>query len=94
MMRTCTSTPPAIRAGVLQRVSPDAAIRDRAQLLVQKVSAFGTALSLNQPLYKALAAVDISGADAGTKFFVTRTLLEFRIAGVIRTTPRARKFKS
>jgi thimet oligopeptidase len=71
-----------MQAGVLQRVSPDASVRDMAQLMVQKISAAGTALSLNQPLYTALAAVDISNADAATKFYVTRSLLEFRLAGV------------
>jgi thimet oligopeptidase len=70
------------QASVMQRVNPEAAIRDKAQALVQKVSAVSTAISLNQNVYKALAAVDLSGADPATKHFVERTLMEFRLSGV------------
>src|SRR5271166_2329979 len=66
----------------MQIVNPDAAIRDRAQAMVQKVSAVATALALNQSLYHALAALDVSNADSATKYYVQRTLLEFRLAGV------------
>ncbi|MGA8038127.1 MAG: M3 family metallopeptidase [Candidatus Acidiferrales bacterium] len=71
-----------MQASVMQSVGTDAAIRDRAQKMIGKVSAVSTALSLNQAVYKALAAVDTSHADASTKYYVERTLLEFRIAGV------------
>jgi thimet oligopeptidase len=70
------------QAGVMQIVNPDAAIRDRAQAMVQKVSAVATAFALNQDLYHALAALDVSKADPATKYYVQRTLLEFRLAGV------------
>jgi thimet oligopeptidase len=66
----------------MQIVSPEAAIRDRAQAMVERVSAVGTALALNQALYHALAALDVSKADAATQYYVQRTLLEFRLAGV------------
>jgi thimet oligopeptidase len=67
---------------VMQIVNPDAAMRNRAQTMVQKVSAVATALALNQELYHALAALDVSKADSATKYYVQRTLLEFRLAGV------------
>ena len=70
------------QSGLMQIVNPDAAIRDRAQVMVQKVSAVATALALNQDLYHALAALDVSKADPATKYYVERTLLEFRLAGV------------
>jgi thimet oligopeptidase len=70
------------QSGLMQIVNPDAAIRDRAQAMVQKVSAAATALALNQPVYHALAALDVSQADSATKYYVQRTLLEFRLAGV------------
>jgi thimet oligopeptidase len=70
------------QSGVLQLVSPDASIRDRAQAMVQKVSAASTALSLNPAIYHALADLDVSKADAATQYYVKRTLLEFRLAGV------------
>src|SRR5664280_3418778 len=71
-----------MQSGVMQTVSPDSAIRDRAQAMVQKVSAVATALALNQALYHALAALDVSKADRATQYYVQRTLLEFRLAGV------------
>ena len=70
------------QSSLMQIVNPDAAIRDRAQAMVQKVSAVATALALNQSLYKALASLDVSSADAATKYYVQRSLLEFRLAGV------------
>ncbi len=69
-------------SSLMQIVNPDAAIRDRAQAMVQKVSAVATALALNQSLYHAMAALDVSNADPATKYYVQRTLLEFRLAGV------------
>jgi thimet oligopeptidase len=71
-----------LQANAMQNVSPDTAVRDRAQQLVQKVSTFLTALSLNHKVYEALAAVDPANADAPTKYFLQRTLLEFHLAGV------------
>jgi thimet oligopeptidase len=71
-----------MQSGVMQTVSPDSAIRDKAQAMIQKVSAVATALALNQALYHALAALDVSQADAATQYYVKRTLLEFRLAGV------------
>ena len=50
--------------------------------MIQKVSAVATALALNQALYHALAALDVSKADPATQYYVQRTLLEFRLAGV------------
>jgi thimet oligopeptidase len=72
----------AAQSSVMQSVGTEAAIRDMAQKMIGKVSAVATALSLNQSVYKALSAVDTSHADASTKYFVDRTLLEFRVAGV------------
>ena len=69
-------------ADVMQNVHPDAAFRDRATAMVTKVSAANTALSLNRDVYKALAALDVSTADAATRYYMQRQLLEFRLAGV------------
>jgi Zn-dependent oligopeptidase len=70
------------QSGLMQIVNPDAAIRDRAQAMVQKVSAASTALSLNTGVYQALSSMDVSAADPATQYYVKRTLLEFRLAGV------------
>jgi thimet oligopeptidase len=83
-----------MQAGAMQMLSADAAVRDRAQSLVQKISAAATALSLNQKVYKAIAAVDASGADAPTKYFLQRTQLEFRLAGVDKDDATRAKIQS
>jgi thimet oligopeptidase len=72
----------AAQSGVMQIASPEASVRDRAQAMVQKVSAVATALSLNQAVFHALSDIDVSVADAATQYYVKRTLLEFRLAGV------------
>ena len=69
-------------AGLMQEVHPDAAFRDRATAIVQKASAVSTALSLNQAVYQALVKLDVSKADPATRYYVSRQLLEFRLAGV------------
>jgi thimet oligopeptidase len=70
------------QSALMQIVSTDANIRDRAQAMVQKVSAVATALSLNRAIFQALSGLDISKADPATQYYVNRTLLEFRLAGV------------
>jgi len=72
----------AYQAGLMQIVNPDSAIRDRAQKMVEKVSAVATTLALNQGIYRALSELDVSKADPATQYYVKRTLLEFRLAGV------------
>ena len=69
-------------AKLQQQVHPDAAFRDHATAIVAKASAAKTALSLNRNVYDALARIDMSHADQPTRYYVKRTLLEFRLAGV------------
>ncbi len=69
-------------ASLMQHVHPDATFRDRATALFTKATAAQTALSLNRDVYKALSALDLSKADAATRYYVQRQLLEFRLAGV------------
>jgi len=82
------------QSGLMQIVNPDSAIRDRAQALIQKVSAVSTALSLNHEVYEALSAIDVSHADPATQYYVKRTLLEFRLSGVDKDEPTRNKIKS
>ncbi len=70
--------------GLLDSVYPDKTIRDMAQKLSQRVSEVATGLSLNQDIYKALAAVDLKGVDEATRHYAERTLLQYRLAGVDR----------
>ncbi len=70
------------QTSLIQNVHPEKELRDAAEKAQQAVSAFGTELSLNREVYDALAALDLSSADAATKHYVTRTLRDFRLAGV------------
>ncbi len=67
---------------LLDSVHPSKPVRDKAQQLAQRVAEAATALSLNQNVYRALAAVDASKTDGATKHYVERTLLQYRLAGV------------
>ena len=57
-------------------------VRDSGQALFQKVQQAGSALALNQEVYRALTAVDVAMADPATRHYMERTLLEYRLAGV------------
>jgi thimet oligopeptidase len=69
-------------AGLMEQVHPDATFRDHATAMLTKASAAQTAIALNDDVYNALAALDLSKVDAATRHYVTRQLLEFRLAGV------------
>src|SRR5271170_5436965 len=64
-------------ASLLDSVHPEKAVRDAAQALTQKISEIGTLLSLNQEVYQALSAVDLSGADPATHHYLERTSLQY-----------------
>ncbi|HLK64870.1 MAG TPA: M3 family metallopeptidase [Bryobacteraceae bacterium] len=67
---------------LMQQVHPDSSFRDRATALTTKISGAVSELSLNRTVYEALAAIDVSHADAATRYYVQRQLLELRLAGV------------
>ncbi len=69
-------------ASLLDSVHPDKAVRDKARELTQTVAEAATALSLNQGVYRALAAIDMASADPATAHYVSQTLLNYRLAGV------------
>ena len=80
-------------AGLLYSVSPEKAVRDQAEAMVQKVSVAATHLALNPMVYRALASVDVSRADAATKHYMERTLLQYRIAGVDKDEPTRKRIQ-
>lgn len=67
---------------ILFSTSSEKPVRDKAQALLQVLSAEGTSLSLNQGVYNALTALDLSAANPATRYYKDRTLLEYRLAGV------------
>jgi thimet oligopeptidase len=68
--------------GALFEVHPQSGIRDKAQKLAQLISAQNVALGLNHDVYQALTAIDLTNANAATKHYVERILLEYRLGGV------------
>jgi thimet oligopeptidase len=80
-------------AQVLYGVGATKALRDKAQALAQVASDAATALSLNQAVYHALAAVPRPD-DAATRYYLEHTLLEYRLAGVDRDEATRSKIKT
>jgi Zn-dependent oligopeptidase len=72
----------AAEAFLMYGVAPQKEVRDAGQALAQKANQAQNEISLNQAVYKALVAMDISSEDPATKHYVERTLLEYRLAGV------------
>ena len=82
------------QSSLVTEVHPDENFRAAAEKISQKVSAFATDLSLNYDVFKAIAALDISGAvDAETKHYVEKILRNFRLAGVDKDDATRRKIK-
>ncbi len=69
-------------ANLMEQVHPDSSFRDHATAMLTKASAAQTAIALNHDIYSAVAAIDLSKADAATQYYVKRQLLEFRLGGV------------
>ncbi len=79
---------------LMENVHPDAGVRTAAEKASQEVSTFGTALSLNRGVYDALAAVDLSGADAVTRRMVERALRDYRRSGVDKDEATRKKIQA
>jgi thimet oligopeptidase len=72
------------RAGLTHEVHPDAAMRDAAETCDQETSAQYTEFSLDRGIYDALAHIDAKALDPAGRYYLERTLLHFRLAGVDR----------
>src|SRR5262249_46215452 len=72
----------AQQAQLIQSVHPDTTTREVAEKVSQRASALNTEVSLNRGVYDAITALDVSRADPETKYYVTRLLRDFRLAGV------------
>ena len=81
------------QTGLLDSVHLDKKIRDKAQALTQKIAEAGTLLALNQGVYSALNAMDLTDADDATRHYVERTLLQYRLAGVDKDEETRAKIK-
>ncbi|MGH7681340.1 MAG: M3 family metallopeptidase [Candidatus Eiseniibacteriota bacterium] len=72
----------AYASHLMESVNPDSTFRATCEELTQKANKFLDDLSLNRPLYDALVQVDASKEDSATQYFVSKTLQDFRLAGV------------
>jgi thimet oligopeptidase len=70
------------RAGLAHETHPDAAVRDAAEKCDQETSALATDFSLDRGIYDALAKIDRKALDPAGLYYLERTLLHFRLAGV------------
>lgn len=69
---------------LVAQANPNKAIRTAGEACVQRLSEFGTMVSLSQKIYARLAAIPITGLDAETAWVLKRQLLQYRLAGVDR----------
>nr|WP_242342139.1 M3 family metallopeptidase [Anaeromyxobacter sp. SG22] len=74
----------ASRASLARNVHPDPRMRDAAERSEQEIDALSTELSLDRGLYDALAALDVSAEDGATRYYLQKSLRDFRRAGVDR----------
>jgi thimet oligopeptidase len=72
------------QASVARNAHPDAAMRAAAELCEQELDALSTSFSLDRGIYDALAGLDASQEDPATRYYLWRTLRDFRRAGVDR----------
>jgi thimet oligopeptidase len=70
------------QAAVYTANHPDERMRTMGEALSRSVSAFVAEVPLRPDVYAALAAIDLSAADAATRHYVERDLKNFRLAGV------------
>ena len=82
------------QASLMENVHPDAGLRAAAEQVTQQASAFATELSLNRPVYDALTAMELAGADAATRHYVETTLRDFRLSGVDRDQATRRQVQA
>ncbi len=81
------------QAGLMENVHPDEKFRAASEKISQEISAFLNELSLNRDVYDALVAIDLSNADAATKYYVEKTLRDFRLSGVDKDEATRKKIK-
>jgi thimet oligopeptidase len=70
------------QAGLIEVVHPDSTLRDAAEEMSQAASDYATEISLDRRVYDAMAALDLTGADDETRYYVTKELRDFKLAGV------------
>ena len=70
------------QARVMSALHPDEAVRRAGEELNRVVSALAAEIPLRRDVYAALKGVDVTRADARTRYYVERELKDFALAGV------------
>ena len=81
------------RSMLAREVEPTAQMRSAAEKCEQEADALNTDFSLDRGIYDALAGLDRSKLDAASRFYLERTLRDFRRAGVDRDDATRAKIK-
>jgi thimet oligopeptidase len=84
----------ANRASLTREVHPAEAMRNAARECEQQVDSVNVEISQDRGVYDGLASVDLSQADGPTRYWMERTLLDFRRAGVDRDDATRAKVKA
>ncbi len=71
-------------ASVARNAHPDGAMRAVAEICEQELDALATQLGLDREVFHALEKLDLSNEDQATQHYLSRTLRDFRRAGVDR----------
>jgi thimet oligopeptidase len=72
------------RSGLTHEVHPDKGVREAAETCEQEVAALATEFSLDRGIYDGLAKMDLTKMDPASKYYVEKTLRDFKLAGVDR----------
>jgi len=81
-------------AKLVRDAGPDSAFRDQGNEYVSRAESARQGLLLNRVVYNALTAVDLSKADAATKYYVDRRLQMSKWAGVNRSAAERSRLKA
>ena len=79
---TLSSVAATIRS--LSGVHPDAELRAAGEGCFQRLASIGTDIGLSRPIYEAVSAIDLTGAEPDARFSVEKMLRDFRLGGVDR----------
>jgi len=82
------------RASLTRSVHPDEAMRTAATACESEVDKANTELTLDRAIYDRMAALTIDRADAATRYYVEKTLRDFRRAGVDKDEPTRARIKA
>jgi thimet oligopeptidase len=82
------------RAGLTRSVHPDQAMRTAATACESEVDKANTELTLDRAIYDRMAGLKVDHADAASRYYVEKTLRDFRRAGVDKDEPTRARIKA